>query len=133
MLSVLPLSHVFERTAMYMYLHHGMIVYYGESLEQIGPNLREVRPTIFVGVPRIFEKIFARVKEKTAEKGKLNLAFLSWSVTVAKQYARLLTRHQKIPAWLKLKHKVADKLIFSRMRTAYRVRCSSDSTVSARG
>ena len=68
-LSVLPLSHVLERVAMYMYLYHGMAVYFGESLEMIGPNLREVKPTIFVGVPRIFEKIITRVKEKTAEKG----------------------------------------------------------------
>ena len=59
-LSVLPLSHVLERLAMYMYLYHGMAVYFGESLEQIGQNLREVKPTIFVGVPRLFEKIFAR-------------------------------------------------------------------------
>jgi long-chain acyl-CoA synthetase len=117
-LSVLPLSHVLERVAMYMYLYHGMAAYFGESLDMIGPNLREVRPTIFVGVPRIFEKIFARVKEKTAEKGKLNLAFLNWSVEVAKEYARLLTRHQKIPTLLGLKHKLADKLIFSKMRQA---------------
>jgi long-chain acyl-CoA synthetase len=117
-LSVLPLSHVLERVAMYMYLYHGMAAYFGESLEMIGPNLREVKPTIFVGVPRIFEKIFARVKEKTAEKGKLDLAFLNWSVDVAKEYARLLTRHQKVPALLALKHKLADKLIFSKMRLA---------------
>ncbi len=117
-LSVLPLSHVLERVAMYMYLYHGMAAYFGESLDTIGPNLREVKPTIFVGVPRIFEKILARVKEKTAEKGKLNLAFLNWSVDVAKEYARLLTRHQKIPALLALKHKLADKLIFSKLRQA---------------
>jgi len=48
-LSVLPLSHVLERVAMYMYLYHGMATYFGESLDTIGPNLREVRPTIFVG------------------------------------------------------------------------------------
>ena len=58
-LSVLPLSHVFERQAMYMYLHQGMAVYFAESLQTIGPNLREVRPTVLVGVPRIFEKIYA--------------------------------------------------------------------------
>ncbi len=68
-LSVLPLSHVLERMAMYMYLYHGMATYFGESLDTIGPNLREVRPTIFVGVPRIFEKIFARVKEKSCREG----------------------------------------------------------------
>ena len=117
-LSVLPLSHVLERMAMYMYLYHGMATYFGESLEAIGQNLREVKPTIFVGVPRIFEKIFARVKEKTAEKGRLNVTLLNWAVAVGKQHARLSTRHQKVPAWLELKHKVADKLIFSRMREA---------------
>ncbi|MEK6282722.1 MAG: long-chain fatty acid--CoA ligase [Acidobacteriota bacterium] len=117
-LSVLPLSHVLERVAMYMYLYHGMAVHFGESLEMIGPNLREVRPTIFVGVPRIFEKILERVNEKTAEKGKLNVAMLNWAVAVGKEYAKLAVSHQKIPALLGLKHKIADKLIFSKMRTA---------------
>jgi long-chain acyl-CoA synthetase len=117
-LSVLPLSHVLERVAMYMYLYHGMAVYFGESLEMIGPNLREVRPTIFVGVPRIFEKIYARVKEKTAEKGKLNVAVLNWAVAIGKEHAKLSVSHQKIPALLAFKHKIADKLIFSKMRAA---------------
>lgn len=117
-LSVLPLSHVLERMAMYMYLYHGMAIYFGESLEAIGINLREVKPTIFVGVPRIFEKIFARVKEKTAEKGRLNVSILNWAVDVGKEYAKLAIRHQKIPAVLGLKHKIADKLIFSKMRAA---------------
>jgi long-chain acyl-CoA synthetase len=117
-LSVLPLSHVLERVAMYMYLYHGMAVYFGESLEMIGPNLREVKPTIFVGVPRIFEKILARVEEKTAEKGRLNVAVLNWSIAVGKEYAKLSVAHKKIPALLGFKHKVADKLIFSKIRQA---------------
>jgi len=117
-LSVLPLSHVLERMAMYMYLYHGMATYFAESLDTIGPNLREVKPTIFVGVPRIFEKIFARVKEKTAEKGRLNVAILNWAVEVGKNSARLATRHQKIPLALELKRKIADRLIFSKMRNA---------------
>lgn len=117
-LSVLPLSHIFERTAMYMYIHRGMAVYYGESLEQIGPNLREVRPTIFVGVPRIFEKIVARVKEKSAEKGKLNVALLNWALSVAQEYAKLTVNHRPVGTLLALKHKLADKLIFSRLRAA---------------
>ncbi len=116
-LSVLPLSHVLERVAMYMYIYHGMAVFYGESLEMIGPNLREVKPTIFVGVPRIFEKIFGRVKEKIAEKGRLNVAFLNWAVSVGKEHARLEVRHRKIPALLALKHKIADKLLFEKIRT----------------
>ena len=73
---------------MYMYLYQGMAVYYAESLETIGPNLREVRPTILVGVPRIFEKIYARIKERVAEKGKANLGMLLWAVAVAKEVAR---------------------------------------------
>jgi long-chain acyl-CoA synthetase len=117
-LSVLPLSHVLERMAMYMYLYHGMAIYFGESLEAIGNNLREVKPTIFVGVPRIFEKILARVKEKSAEKGKLNVSLLNWAIDVARDYAKLTIVHQKIPAVLGLKHKIADKLVFSKMRAA---------------
>jgi long-chain acyl-CoA synthetase len=117
-LSVLPLSHVLERMAMYMYLYHGMATYFAESLDTIGPNLREVRPTIFVGVPRIFEKIFARVKEKTAEKGRLNVAVLNWAVAVGKEYARLTTRHKVVPFFLEFKRKLADKLIFSKLRNA---------------
>ncbi|HVF09589.1 MAG TPA: AMP-binding protein, partial [Abditibacteriaceae bacterium] len=93
-------------------------IYFGESLEAIGINLREVRPTIFVGVPRIFEKIFQRVKEKTAEKGRLNVSILNWAVDVGKAYARLSINHSKIPSVLGLKHKIADKLIFSKMRAA---------------
>jgi long-chain acyl-CoA synthetase len=117
-LSVLPLSHVLERMAMYMYLYHGMATFFGESLDAIGANLREVKPTIFVGVPRIFEKIFGRVKEKTAEKGRVNVAFLNWAVTVAKDYARLSTRHQPVPFSLSAKRKLADKLIFAKLRQA---------------
>jgi long-chain acyl-CoA synthetase len=76
-LSVLPLSHIFERQAMYMYLYEGMAVYYAESLDTIGPNLREVRPTILVGVPRIFEKNLCTHQERVTEKGKLNSHYFS--------------------------------------------------------
>jgi long-chain acyl-CoA synthetase len=118
-LSVLPLSHIFERTAMYMYLHHGVKVYFGESLDQIGPNLREVHPTILIGVPRIFEKIFARVKEKTAARGKLNVAMLNWAVVIGREFAKLAIKHQKIPVGLELKHRVASLLVFSKWRAAF--------------
>jgi long-chain acyl-CoA synthetase len=118
-LSVLPLSHVFERQAMYTYLYRGMAVYYAESLETIGPNLREVRPTILVGVPRIFEKIYARIRERTAEKGRLSVALLSWAVSVARDYAMCLVFHRPPSVWLKLKHTIADRLVFSRWKAAF--------------
>jgi long-chain acyl-CoA synthetase len=117
-LSVLPLSHVFERSAMYMYLYHGMTVYFGESLDKIGQNLREVRPTIFVGVPRIFEKIYARVKDKAASKGKLNVALLNWSIAVGTAVARLTVRHERVPFLLAQKHRLATLFVFAKWREA---------------
>ena len=118
-LSVLPLSHIFERQAMYMYLYQGMAVYFAESLDAIGPNLREVRPTILVGVPRIFEKIYDRIKERVAEKGRLNVALLTWAVSVARDYARLVVERMPVPRGLAFKHRLADKLVFSRWHQAF--------------
>ena len=118
-LSVLPLSHVYERQAMYMYLHHGMAVYFAESLQTIGPNLREVRPTILVGVPRLFEKIYARIHEHAAAAGKLNETILLWAVEVAREYADYVSKHRRLPPALKLKHAFASKLVFSKWREAF--------------
>ncbi|HJP95146.1 MAG TPA: long-chain fatty acid--CoA ligase [Pyrinomonadaceae bacterium] len=118
-LSVLPLSHVFERQAMYMYLYQGIAVYFAESLQTVGSNLREVEPTIFVGVPRIFEKIYERIRERAIEAGKVSAALLAWSVSVAREYAKRLIAHQPIPAWLKLKHVIASKLVFSKWQRAF--------------
>jgi long-chain acyl-CoA synthetase len=118
-LSVLPLSHVFERQAMYMYLYQGMAVYFAESLLTIGPNMREVQPTILVGVPRIFEKIYARIREKAAEGGKAKVALLAWSVKVAREYAEHTLAHQPVPLFLKLKHALAGKLVFSKWHKGF--------------
>ncbi len=118
-LSVLPLSHVFERQAMYMYLHQGMSVYFAESLQTIGPNLREVRPTILVGVPRIFEKIYQRIQERAAEAGKFAAALLAWSVDVGREYAKHTLAQRPVPLFLKLKHKLASKLVFSKWHAAF--------------
>jgi long-chain acyl-CoA synthetase len=118
-LSVLPLSHVFERQAMYMYLYRGMAVYFAESIETIGANLREVRPTIFVGVPRIFEKIYARIEDRAAEKGKLGVAFLKWSVSVARKYAKCIVAHRTVPLTLRTQHELASRLMFSKWRAAF--------------
>jgi long-chain acyl-CoA synthetase len=117
-LSVLPLSHIFEREAMYMYLYRGMAVYFAESLETIGPNLREVHPTILVGVPRIFEKIYARIRQRTAEKGRASVVLLNWAVNVAKNYARHRLAGKRVPLGLGLQHKLATTLMFSKWKTA---------------
>jgi long-chain acyl-CoA synthetase len=117
-LSVLPLSHIFERQAMNMYLHHGMSVYFGESLEKIGENLREVHPTVFVGVPRIYEKILAKVQERAAARGRLNGAVCNWAIEIGKQWTQLASRRQRIPLWLALRHKLADLPVYARWRQA---------------
>ena len=116
-LSVLPLSHVFERQAMNMYLHHGMSAYFG-SLDTLGEHLREVRPTVLVGVPRIYEKILARVQDRAAAKGKLNAALVNWSIAVGQRWARLKADHKRIPIGLAMKHRLADLLIFEKLRKA---------------
>ena len=118
-LSVLPLSHVFERQAMYMYLYRGMAVYFAESLQTIGPNLREVRPTVLVGVPRIFEKIYARIQERAAEAGKFAAMMLAWSVVVAREYAHYVLAHRSVPLFLRLKHAIASRLVFKKWRAAF--------------
>jgi long-chain acyl-CoA synthetase len=118
-LSVLPLSHVFERQAMYMYLYQGMAVYFAESLLTIGPNLKEVQPTILVGVPRIFEKIYARIRERAAEGGRLKVALLAWSLKVAREYAEHTLARRPVPLLLKSKHALASKLVFSKWHKAF--------------
>jgi long-chain acyl-CoA synthetase len=118
-LSVLPLSHVYERQAMYMYLHQGIAVYFAESLQTIGPNLREVRPTVLVGVPRIFEKIYARIQERASEAGKFAAMLLAWSVSVGREYADYTLAHRPVPLLLKLKHFLAAKLVFAKWHAAF--------------
>jgi long-chain acyl-CoA synthetase len=118
-LSVLPLSHVFERQAMYMYLHHGMAVYFAESLATVGVNLREVRPTILVGVPRLFEKIYQRIQEHAVAAGKPVEALLAWSVSVAREYTQHFEKHEPLTPALKFKHQIASRFVFSKWRDAF--------------
>ena len=116
-LSVLPLSHSFERQAMNMYLHHGMSVYFGE-LETLGEYLREVKPTVFVGVPRIYEKILARVQDRAMAKGKLSAALVHWAIEVGKDWAQHTSDRKSIPLPLSLKHNLADLILFEQLRNA---------------
>ncbi len=117
-LSVLPLSHIFERLAMYMYLYNGMSVFYAESLDKIGDNMREVRPTILIAVPRLFEKIYARIKATAAQGGKLKSNMLLWAVETGKRAARFELNKQPVPPALKLQHALAKKLVFSKWHAA---------------
>lgn len=115
-LSVLPLSHIFERSAMYLYFFNGMSVHYAESVEKVPDNLREVRPTILIGVPRIFEKVYAKAKLKAAQSGGLKEKIFDWAIEVAKTYALKNEKREDISLGLKLKHALADRLVFSKLR-----------------
>ncbi|MDI1241597.1 MAG: AMP-dependent synthetase/ligase, partial [bacterium] len=115
-LSVLPLSHIFERSAMYLYFFNGMSVHYAESVDQVPDNLRDVRPTIFIGVPRIFEKVYAKAKLKAAQRGGLTEKIFDWAIELAKTVALRNEKSESIPLSLKWKHALADRLVYSKLR-----------------
>ena len=118
-LSVLPLSHVFERGAMYLYIFNGMAVHYAESIDKIPENLREIRPTLFVGVPRIFEKVYAKAKLKAVQAGGFKEKIFNWAIEIGKEFALLNDKKQSIPILLAIKHTLADKLVFSTFREGF--------------
>lgn len=115
-LSVLPLSHVFERTGMYLYIFNGMAVHYAESIEKVADNLREVRPTMFVGVPRIFEKVYAKAKLKASQDSKFKEKIFDWAIEIGKTVALKRERGEDISRGLAIRHSIADKLVFSKFR-----------------
>ncbi len=116
-LSLLPLSHVFERmTGHYTGFSLGSRTYYAESIDTIGDNLIEVKPTIVIAVPRVFEKINAKVVDKVSNDPAIRQKIFWWAVGVGKEAAKLLTRGQKPSGALGFKFKIADKLVFSKLK-----------------
>ncbi|HVE60151.1 MAG TPA: long-chain fatty acid--CoA ligase [Pyrinomonadaceae bacterium] len=115
-LSVLPLSHVFERGAMYLYIFNGMAVYYAESIDKVSENLREVRPTIFVGVPRIFEKVYAKAKLMAAKSSPLKEKIFDWAIEIGKEFALKTEKNEPVSYFLGVKHSIADKIVFAKFR-----------------
>ncbi|HXG86370.1 MAG TPA: long-chain fatty acid--CoA ligase [Pyrinomonadaceae bacterium] len=115
-ISILPLSHVFERSGMYLYIYSGMAIHYAESIERAADNLLEVRPTIFAGVPRIFEKAYAKARVKAAQKSRVKEKIFDWAIETGKNHAGKIERKQPIPRLLAAKHSIADHLVFSKFR-----------------
>src|ERR1044071_530406 len=115
-LSVLPLSHIFERTGFYVFCYCGVSVYYSASFDQVGENLREVAPTVMTAVPRLFEKVYHRIiKKGMSEKGVKKSIFMS-SLEVGQKYGELKDKRKWILPGLAVKQKFADKLVFSKWR-----------------
>jgi len=115
-LSVLPLSHIFERAGFYVFCYNGLSVYYAASFDQVGENLREVSPTVMTAVPRLFEKVYHRiVKKGMAEKGWKRRVFTS-SLEVGQRYGERKDTRRWISPGLRLKQGLASRLVFSKWR-----------------
>ncbi len=123
-LSFLPLSHVLERMVSFTYLYNGCTIGYAESLETLGENLLEIRPTIMVNVPRILEKIYAKVIDSVLSSPPLRRKIFFWAVDVGKNAAAFRLKGQALPGGLKFKHGIAHKLVFTKIiaKTGGRVR-----------
>src|SRR5512143_2841413 len=123
-LSFLPLSHVLARTATFLLFHVGASMAYAESIEAVASNMVEVRPTIVVSVPRLFEKIYARVMDQVMAGARLKRAIFVWALATGKKYTARSIAGQPIPVHLSFKRAIAQKLVFSKItaRTGGRIR-----------
>jgi long-chain acyl-CoA synthetase len=115
-LSFLPLAHSFERVVDYIYFYRGCTIAYAESVQAVAQNLGEVKPHVFVSVPRVYEKVLARVQENVAKSSPTKQKIFRWAVGVGKEALPWRLRRTSPPGVLGLKMKVADKLVFAKIR-----------------
>lgn len=113
-LSFLPLNHIFEKVASYIYMYSGMSIYYAESLETIGDNLKEISPDAFSTVPRLLEKVFEKIMIKGEELTGIKRKLFFWAVALGEKYDNLTPGS----LWYRIQLKLANKLIFSKWREA---------------
>lgn len=111
-ISFLPLNHIFERMITYVYLFAGVTIYYAESLDELGNNLREVKPQMFTTVPRLLEKVYERILNKAEDLSPLKKKLFFWAVRLAEQYDVQKEGSLTYRAQLAL----ANKLVFSKWR-----------------
>lgn len=111
-LSFLPLNHIFERMVSYIYLYKTTAIYYAESLDTIGDNLKEVRPNIFTTVPRLLEKVYDRIMAKGNELTGVKRKLFFWAHSLAEKFEI----NQGQGAWYNMQLALANKLIFSKWR-----------------
>jgi long-chain acyl-CoA synthetase len=115
-LSFLPLSHAFERTAGYTaVLAAGATISYAESIEAVSQNLQEVRPTLMVSVPRMFEKVYNRVTKQAGEGSAVQQKIFDWAVRAGERYAEAEQSGSGPGLWLRAQRAVAHRLVFSKL------------------
>src|ERR1700744_3458053 len=116
-LSFLPLSHVFERTATYhICLHEGCTIAFAQSLDLLAKNMLEVKPTIMCCVPRLLERIQDRAMKNGLSAGGAKTKIFLWSLAVGKKYRLMLEDGKKPGILLRNQHKIAEKLVFSKIK-----------------
>ncbi len=113
-LSFLPLCHIFERTTIYFYLYRGISVYYAESIDKIGENLKEVQPQMFSTVPRLLEKIYDKIVAKGTEQTGVKKKLFFWALNLGHK----LDKQKDQGIWYNFQLKIANKIIFSKWREA---------------
>jgi long-chain acyl-CoA synthetase len=115
-LSFLPLSHAFERMVAFVYLLCGVFVVFAESFDTIGRDIALVRPTVITGVPRVYEKLHARIMEKgRSEPGARGLLF-RWAIGAGLAVAKARLRGREAGAVARLQARLADRLVFEKVR-----------------
>ena len=115
-LSFLPLSHVAERIADYIYFDSGATVEYAESIDAVPKNMREVRPTIAIGVPRFFEKVHDRVMTAMEDAPPMKRRLFFWALKTAKEAIPYQLGGESLPLGLRFNLWIANKLVFKKLR-----------------
>lgn len=113
-LSFLPLNHIYERMLSYLYLFRGPSIYYAESIEKVGDNIRELQPHMFTCVPRLIEKVYDRIITKGEELTGIKRKLFFWAVELGEQY----DVPEKRSWWYNFKLSIASALIFKKWREA---------------
>ena len=114
-LSFLPLSHSFERTVDYCYFLEGCSIAYAESVNTVPQNMQEVKPHVFVSVPRVYEKFHARVYEQVSQGSPIRQKLFHWAVALGRQALPYRLKRQKPPGLLGVQLGLADKLVFKKI------------------
>lgn len=113
-LSFLPLCHIFERMVVYLYLSNNVQIYYSEDLDNIVKDINDVKPHAFSTVPRVLEKVYAKIIEKGKSLTGIKKAIFFWAVNLGLKYQEPLKNSE----WYNFKLRIARKLIFSKWKEA---------------
>lgn len=111
-LSFLPICHIYERMVTYIYQYYGCSIYFGESIEKISDNIKEINPTVMTGVPRLIEKVYEKIIAKGGELTGIKKKLFFWAVEIGLKYEPYGVNG----FWYELQLKIARKLIFSKWK-----------------